>query len=653
VSSPGDLRYVAGVGVLAVALPWATYGHVSGKTQRLADALGHLTRTPASVGSIEASLTGALRVEDVKLPGLLSLARVTAGISFESLLDGRLRPDVVRVTRPVLQLDVDEDGGSALGRVVARLAQRRSERSPRASSSNSRVAVVVDQGTVRARLGDAGELVARDVAIWPRRGLLRVTTGRVEAELRAPIAAHAAFPRTAADFDVASGRIVRALAPGGTAVAGPTELADVVMSLGVDGGARLSAHTGDGAVELHSQLGTVELRLDHLAIAALQPLVPAFVAVGDAVVSGEIIARRGLDVRAHLDVRDAVLDHRVVAAEPVPVSAVVDAVVHREGEGAWVIREASVSSGPARIELDGRFALGATPGIAVRVGLRRLACQDLLRATPEPLRRQLAGLSLDGAIEGRLELTYSEEGAQLGTALDHDCRVQADAALADPHLLLAPFDHLAHGTRLRIGEGPGYVPLRSLPGFVAAAFVAAEDRRFWRHHGFDARQIESSLGANLEAGKVLRGGSTITQQLVKNVYLSWDRTFARKLQEAVITWRVEAVVSKKQILDRYLNLIELGPEVYGIEAAASYWFARAAAQLSPRQSAFLAALTRAPQSETQRIRETGGIPADLSVRTDVILRAMERAGALGEPALRAALVETLDLAPLKTALRSR
>lgn len=654
--SPRDLRYLAGVGALAVALPWASHAHIAAKTQRIADDLTHLTRTPASLGSIEATLSGAVVIDGLRLPGLLSLATVSAGVSFESLLDGRLRPDVVRVTSPVLYLDVDEDGSSALGRVVARLAQRRSRTAsvPDVVDEDRRhLAVVVDRGTVRARLGESVELVAEDVAIRPHRGLWRVTSGRLEAVGRSPLRVHAEFPRTAADFDASSGRILRALAPAGVAIAGPTRFTDVVASIGVDGGARLSARNGAGIFELHAHLGAVELRLEDLAVAVLAPLVPSFLGVERAVVSGRLDIARDLEVRAHLDVQGMDLRHPVIASEPVPIDGVIDATVGHEGDAAWVVRNATLTSGSARLELDGRVALGSQPHVAARITLARLSCQDLLRSTPEPLRRQLAGLSVSGDIAARIELTYAADDAQLSSNLDHSCRVEADAALADPHLLLAPFEHRAHGTQFRVGDGPGYAPLHSLPGHVPAAFVAAEDRRFWRHNGFDERQIESSLGANIEAGKVLRGGSTITQQLVKNVYLSWDRTVARKLQEAVITWRVEAVLNKKQILDRYLNLIELGPETFGIEAAALYWFGRSASQLSPRQSAFLAALTRAPQTESRRIRAAGAIPADLNVRTDVILRAMERAGALRESTLRAALSEALDLAPLKAALRNQ
>ena len=238
--------------------------------------------------------------------------------------------------------------------------------------------------------------------------------------------------------------------------------------------------------------------------------------------------------------------------------------------------------------------------------------------------------------------------------MTHDCRVLVDGALADPGKLLQPFELDRQGSRITVGAGPAYAPLSSLPKHVPSAFVSAEDGRFWRHDGFDQRQIERSLGANLDAGRILRGGSTITQQLVKNVYLDRSRTLARKLQEAVITWRVEAVTNKKQILDRYLNLIELGPQSYGIESASQYWFGRSAADLSIRQAAFLAALTRAPQTESRRIHQSGTIPAALAVRIDGILRAMRRDRSISEASLRGALSEDLSLAPLQAAaIRSR
>ena len=106
------------------------------------------------------------------------------------------------------------------------------------------------------------------------------------------------------------------------------------------------------------------------------------------------------------------------------------------------------------------------------------------------------------------------------------------------------------------------------------------------------------------------------------------RTFARKLQEAVLTWRTEAVLDKRMILARYLNIVELGPGVYGIAAAARYWFGKPAAWLSVREAAFLAALAPAPGTMSRRIAAAHGLDPATAERVEVTLRAMKRAGVI-------------------------
>ncbi|MCX5745641.1 MAG: transglycosylase domain-containing protein [Proteobacteria bacterium] len=145
--------------------------------------------------------------------------------------------------------------------------------------------------------------------------------------------------------------------------------------------------------------------------------------------------------------------------------------------------------------------------------------------------------------------------------------------------------------------------------------------------------------------RLARGGSTISQQLVKNAFLTQRRSLDRKLQEAILTWRLEDRLDKTQILERYLNIIELGPHVYGIGAAAKYWFATTAAKLSIHQAAFLAALTSAPTSMTQRVHAAGGLDAESRARVETILRAMRRDGVIDASSLDAAKSAAMGFVP--------
>jgi len=139
-----------------------------------------------------------------------------------------------------------------------------------------------------------------------------------------------------------------------------------------------------------------------------------------------------------------------------------------------------------------------------------------------------------------------------------------------------------------------FVPLERISPYLQQAVLIAEDDKFYSHDGFDYDMMAQAVERNLEAGRVRYGASTITQQLAKNLYLTPSRSPLRKLREAIITWRLERALSKKRILELYLNVVEWGPGVFGAEAAARYHFGVAAADLSPEQAARLAAVLPNP-----------------------------------------------------------
>ena len=127
------------------------------------------------------------------------------------------------------------------------------------------------------------------------------------------------------------------------------------------------------------------------------------------------------------------------------------------------------------------------------------------------------------------------------------------------------------------------------------AVISAEDAKFIDHEGFDWEGIQRALERNQQRGKVVAGGSTISQQLAKNLLLSGERSYLRKGQEAIVTVMLERVMSKRRILEIYLNVAEWGEGVFGAEAAARYYFGVSAANLSPDQAARLAAMLPRPR----------------------------------------------------------
>ena len=140
-----------------------------------------------------------------------------------------------------------------------------------------------------------------------------------------------------------------------------------------------------------------------------------------------------------------------------------------------------------------------------------------------------------------------------------------------------------------------WVPYEKISINLKRALVAAEDAKFLAHDGFDIEGIEQALKKNEKKGKVVAGGSTISQQLAKNLFLSGERSYVRKGQEAIITLMLEQMMSKRRILEIYMNVIEWGEGVYGAEAAARHYYRNSAAGLTSYQAARLAAMVPRPR----------------------------------------------------------
>ncbi|MEN3039629.1 MAG: monofunctional biosynthetic peptidoglycan transglycosylase [Candidatus Kryptonium sp.] len=139
-----------------------------------------------------------------------------------------------------------------------------------------------------------------------------------------------------------------------------------------------------------------------------------------------------------------------------------------------------------------------------------------------------------------------------------------------------------------------WVPLSKISPFLIKAVLIAEDDKFYKHSGFDLEAIQKAIEKNLQAGKIKYGGSTISQQTAKNLFLNPSRNPVRKIHEAILTYRIENSLSKKRILEIYLNIAEWGEGIFGIEMASRHYFGKHASQLSPWEAARLAAVLPNP-----------------------------------------------------------
>lgn len=196
--------------------------------------------------------------------------------------------------------------------------------------------------------------------------------------------------------------------------------------------------------------------------------------------------------------------------------------------------------------------------------------------------------------------------------------------LANPALLLMSDDGHPIAVRGAIKEAP--VDVTKLNPLTPAAFVAIEDRRFYSHWGIDPRGMGRAFVADMRGGGVRQGGSTITQQLAKTNFLSGDRTIKRKAQEVIISFWLEAWLTKQEILSRYLSSVYFGDGVYGLRAAAHHYFHRDPEQLNLAQSAMLAGLVQAPS----RLAPTQHLAA-AQKRARLVLRAMADTGMITAP----------------------
>lgn len=165
-----------------------------------------------------------------------------------------------------------------------------------------------------------------------------------------------------------------------------------------------------------------------------------------------------------------------------------------------------------------------------------------------------------------------------------------------------------------------WVPYSKISGNLKRALIAAEDAKFVDHEGFDWDGIQKAYEKDLKKGRIVAGGSTISQQLAKNLFLSTRRTPSRKAEETLITVMLEHIMSKRRIFEIYLNVIEWGNGIFGAEAAARHYFGVSAAQLSPEQAAKLAAMVPNPRYYDAH-REARG----LLRKTAIILARMPQA----------------------------
>ncbi len=173
-----------------------------------------------------------------------------------------------------------------------------------------------------------------------------------------------------------------------------------------------------------------------------------------------------------------------------------------------------------------------------------------------------------------------------------------------------------------------WVPVSKISPYLLKAVLIAEDDKFWSHEGFDYEAIQKAVEKNIKAGRFKAGGSTISQQLAKNLYLTPEKSIIRKVREAIITWRLERALSKRRILELYLNVVELGDGIFGAEAAARHYFGKSALELDPFEAARLASvlpnpIRYNPASDQRYVINRSNIIYNIMVRRGIVIPVYE------------------------------
>ncbi len=244
--------------------------------------------------------------------------------------------------------------------------------------------------------------------------------------------------------------------------------------------------------------------------------------------------------------------------------------------------------------------------VALSADLPQTSCQTLLDAAPPGLVPKIEDFRMNGEVKGRLNIVFDSKQPELSEMspqnFEWHCEVETEPERYAAEKLKQPFmlekaDDSPNETVTRVlsPTNPNFRSLREMSTSVPLAFVASEDASFFAHNGIDSSAIEGAFKRNLTEGRIAVGGSTITMQTAKNLFLTNDRTISRKLQELFFAWHMERVLTKDRILEIYLNIVEFGPGIFGIVHAAKHYFNKEPIGLTLTEAAYLASLLPSPK----------------------------------------------------------
>lgn len=319
------------------------------------------------------------------------------------------------------------------------------------------------------------------------------------------------------------------------------------------------------------------------------------------------------------------------------------------GQRKFAIEDGSLGLENVRVTLSGSIeAVESDVRVALNVEIPKTPCQDLLAAAPAALLPQLQDLRLGGtfALHSRVALDTSDlTKTEVEWEFNNRCKVLRTPPEVDPKQFREPFQHFvmeADGRATEFTTGPStelWVALNEITPHMETGLIVCEDSRFFKHDGFDNKAIRDSILSNLKKGHFVRGGSTLSMQLAKNLYLGREKTLSRKLQEAAFTLLLEERLSKEDILELYLNVVEFGPDIYGIRNASMHYFNSHPGELSLAQAMFLASIL--PNPKAKHFQADGTLKPRWAKHLQYLLRVAHKIHRIGDEELEAGMKEQL------------
>jgi hypothetical protein len=651
---------------------------------------------PVEIAEVEVSLGGAV-LRGISVGGseggdharLLEVPELSMAFDVGASFLGRIELDEVIVRELHVRVPIAADGSSPWDQALAWLRRKRSGGGGGGGPRLMPRRVIVEGATVVVE-HRSFSLTARSIAGAMAEGELAVESGSLELSSRfgprAELSGVGFRGRTAdlaktAEVTVANGELTLWPKMRLTGISGTVRPGEASRQLWVDLGGSWGGDTGRlwkarGHLDPIARTGNLEVaaerfKLDRLSSVLVDSPIRDF--ADTAIGVGISIASDGrqVSVEGEIEVSGLNVFHPKLAGEVIEdVSFAGDLTATYDLEARELALERAVlRSGGAEYQLNAGLRLGderLLEALQVRLVIPPIECQAMLDSIPSQLVPRLQGFRLKGTFETDVAVRIGWDDLE-ATILDgfvgiRRCKVLRATSEMRAEKIEGQFKHRVimdyedgepiYET-ITIGpSNPGYVPLEEVSPYLMKSLMTTEDSSFYRHRGFIVSEFRTALIKNLEAGYFRYGASSITMQLVKNVYLDREKTLSRKLQELFMTWYVETKVDKERLMEVYVNAIEYGPGLYGIGPAARVYFGKEPADLNPVEAAFFSSILPAPRRRfVQYCRDRLNRWSDRKIQR--ILELMHKRERLTEDEYMQAAATPLVFRPDKKGCRGR